>query len=113
MDEDVMGTGSQGEQRGESASPPPVSSPERPRRRWKLRLLGIFLVLLPVLAFVAWTAAALGWTYSRGERAGYIQKFSQRGWLCKTWEGELAMDNVPGTMQERFVFSVRDDSVAR
>jgi hypothetical protein len=47
-----------------------------------------------------------------GYRAGYVQKFSRKGWICKTWEGELAMVNVPGAMQERWVFTVRNDSVA-
>jgi hypothetical protein len=55
---------------------------------------------------------ALSYTYSRGDRAGYIQKLSKKGWICKTWEGELAMVNVPGAMQERFAFTVRSDSLA-
>jgi hypothetical protein len=54
----------------------------------------------------------LHWTYSSGERAGFVQKFSHKGWLCKTWEGEIAMVNMPGAAQERFAFTVRDDSVA-
>jgi hypothetical protein len=54
----------------------------------------------------------LHWSYSTGERAGYVQKFSKKGWICKTWEGELAMATVPGVMPEKFYFSVRDDSVA-
>jgi hypothetical protein len=44
--------------------------------------------------------------------AGYIQKLSKKGWICKTWEGELAMVNIPGAMQERFAFTVRSDSLA-
>ena len=70
-------------------------------------------VALVALLFAAYTFVTLTWTYSRGERAGYVQKFSQRGWLCKTWEGELAMVNVPGAMQERFEFTVRDDLIAQ
>jgi hypothetical protein len=50
--------------------------------------------------------------YSEGDRAGYVQKFSKKGWLCKTWEGELAMASMPGAMPEIFAFTVRDDSVA-
>jgi hypothetical protein len=61
---------------------------------------------------VAWTVIALSYTYSRGDRAGYIQKLSKKGWICKTWEGELAMVNIPGAMQERFPFTVRSDSLA-
>jgi hypothetical protein len=84
-----------------------------PRKsRWALKLVGIVIVL-PVLLFVAWTAITLNWTYSRGERAGYVQKFSQKGWVCKTWEGDLAMSTIPGSAPERFAFSVRDDSVAQ
>ena len=71
------------------------------------------IVGLPILVFAIWTWSALTWSYSEGERAGYVQKFSKRGWVCKTWEGELAMVNVPGALQERFQFTVRDDLVAQ
>jgi hypothetical protein len=84
-------------------------SPRR-RRRWPWILLGVLLV--PVLGLAAWTAIALSYTYSTGDRAGYIQKLSHKGWICKTWEGELAMVNVPGAAQERFPFTVRSDSLA-
>jgi nitrate reductase NapE component len=89
----------------------PSGPPPRRRRHWGLILFGVF-VILPILAIALWTTVALSWSYSKGTRAGYIQKFSEKGWLCKTWEGEIAMVNVPGAMQERFEFSVRDDSVA-
>jgi hypothetical protein len=61
-------------------------------------------------ALYAWSALHV--TYSDGERAGYVQKFSRKGWICKTWEGELAMVNLPGAMPEKFVFTVRDDATA-
>jgi hypothetical protein len=74
-------------------------------------------LLLPlavvVLLFFAYTWLVLSWSYSEGERAGYVQKLSKKGWLCKTWEGELALVTMPGTVSEKFVFSVRDDAVAR
>jgi hypothetical protein len=89
----------------------PAASGGRRRRRWPFVLLG-GLVGLPALLFAAWIAIALSYTYSRGDRAGYIQKLSKKGWICKTWEGELAMVNVPGAMQERFPFTVRSDSLA-
>jgi hypothetical protein len=82
----------------------------RRRRRWPWLITA--LVLLPALVFAAWTMIALSYTYSRGDRAGYVQKLSKKGWICKTWEGELAMVNVPGAMQERFPFTVRSDSLA-
>jgi hypothetical protein len=63
------------------------------------------------VGFCLWTWGALTYTYSSGERAGYIQKFSKRGWIFKTWEGELSMVNLPGAMQEKFSFSVRKPDV--
>ena len=68
------------------------------------------IVLVLLVALYTWSA--LTWTYSSGERAGYVQKFSKKGWVCKTWEGELALVSIPGTMSEKFYFTVRDDSVA-
>ena len=88
-----------------------VVTPRRKRRRWPWIIAGA-LVGLPALMIAAWTMIALSYTYSRGERAGYVQKLSKKGWICKTWEGELAMVNVPGAMQERFPFTVRSDSLA-
>ena len=83
----------------------------RRRRRWPWVVAGT-LVVLPALLLAAWTVIALSYTYSRGDRAGYVQKLSKKGWICKTWEGELAMVNIPGAMQERFPFTVRSDSLA-
>jgi hypothetical protein len=83
----------------------------RRRRRWPW-VIGGALVVLPALLLAAWTVIALSYTYSRGDRNGYIQKLSKKGWICKTWEGELAIGNIPGAMQERFAFTVRSDSLA-
>ena len=91
-----------------------ADAPEQPRRRrrkWPWIVLGV-VVLVPALLLTAWTAITLNWDYSSGRRVGYLQKFSKKGWLCKTWEGEIAMVNVPGAAQERFAFTVRNDSVA-
>jgi len=76
-----------------------------------LKKFWIFVAI--VIALVAlWTAFTLTWSYSAGERAGYVQKFSTKGWICKTWEGEMAMVTMPGTVAEKFFFTVRDDVVA-
>jgi hypothetical protein len=96
----------------------PVSGPaaKAPARRRSIgpRLLlftfAVFALGLGAFALFAW--GALHYTYSDGERAGYVQKFSRRGWVCKSWEGELAMVNLPGTMPQIFTFSVRDPKVA-
>ena len=79
-------------------------------RKRKLIIAGILLA--PILLFVVYTWSALHWSYSEGERAGYVQKFSKKGWVCKTWEGELALVSMPGTVAEKFYFTVRDDLVA-
>jgi hypothetical protein len=81
-------------------------------RRWGLTALVLVLVV-PALIFGAWAWVTLNYSYSKGDRAGYVQKLSRKGWLCKTWEGELAMVNLPGAMPEIFRFSVRNDSIAR
>ncbi len=70
------------------------------------------LLIIPATLLAAYTWLVLNWSYSTGERAGYVQKFSNKGWVCKTWEGELAMVSMPGTMSEEFYFTVHDDAVA-
>jgi len=89
------------------------NTPETPHRTRRLGLLAVLLILLlPALIFGTWAWVTLNFSYSKGERAGYVQKISKKGWVCKTWEGELAMANLPGTMPEIFSFSVRNDSIA-
>jgi hypothetical protein len=85
--------------------------PSLMKRHWGKMLLGA-VVLVPTVGFALWTAIALGFAYSSGDRTGYIQKFSKKGWLCKTYEGEIAMVNVPGQIANTFQFTVRDDSIA-
>ncbi|MEW5880617.1 MAG: hypothetical protein AB1761_09280 [Pseudomonadota bacterium] len=73
----------------------------------------LFVGLPLIAALVAlYFFVALSWNYSTGERAGWVQKFSKKGWICKTWEGELAMVSMPGAAQEKFYFTVWDDRVA-
>ena len=77
---------------------------------------GKFLLILAVLIIVvplAWTWATLSWSYSEGERAGVLQKFSRKGWLCKTYEGELALYVVPGVAPQIWYFTVRDEKAAQ
>ena len=71
------------------------------------------LVLIGLVGISAYTWVMLTWSYGSGERAGYVQKFSNRGYVCKTWEGELAMVSMPGTMSEKFLFTVREEAVAQ
>jgi hypothetical protein len=73
-------------------------------------IAGVIIGIIGIFALYTW--AALSWSYSKGERTGYVQKFSSKGWLCKTWEGELTMLPLQGMVPEKFIFSVRDDAVA-
>ena len=77
-----------------------------------LKWLGV-IVALPLFGLVAYTWFVLSWSFSSGERAGYVQKLSKKGWVCKTWEGEMALVSMPGTVAEKFPFTVRSEAVAR
>ena len=92
-----------------SEAPPPA--PEKKKRN-KLLIALLILVIVPAVIIALWIWVTLGYTYAMGERAGFVQKISKKGWLCKTWEGELAMANLPGTMPQIFTFTVRSDSIA-
>ena len=81
------------------------------RRHW-LALLVLVVVAGPGLVFTIWAGIALQFSYSDGQRAGFIQKLSRKGWVCKTWEGELAISAFPGQAPQLFTFTVRSDSVA-
>jgi len=72
--------------------------------------IGALLVVAVIVLCAGYVMTVLNVSYSKGERVGYVQKFSQKGWLCKTWEGELQMISVPGSVPEKFLFSVRDDA---
>jgi hypothetical protein len=98
----------------DSEAPPAVTAPPAPvkKKHNKLLIILLSILLIPVVIIALWIWVSLGWTYASGERAGYVQKISKKGWLCKTWEGELAMANLPGTMPQIFSFTVRSDSIA-
>jgi hypothetical protein len=71
------------------------------------RFFGLLLLFVALYLLVVFE-----WVYSSGERAGWVQKISRKGWICKTWEGELTMAAIPGSAPEKFTFTVRDDAVA-
>ena len=79
--------------------------------RKPLTLLFTLLVVV-LVAVTGYTWLVLNWSYSSGERAGLLQKFSRKGWVCKTWEGELMLTAMPGAIPEKFEFTVRDDKLA-
>jgi hypothetical protein len=72
-----------------------------------------WLILFPLVFFTLYTWASLNWVYAYGERIGYVQKLSNKGWVCKTWEGELVLVTIPGTQAEKFYFTVRDPAVVQ
>ena len=92
--------------------PPPAPKRSFGRRHWgKLTLF--LLLAVPIAGLVLWTVIGLNYTYSSGDRAGYVQKISRKGWVCKTWEGTLYTDIAKGFRSDSFNFSVRNDSIAK
>ena len=95
---------------------PPATAAATPRqgflrRHWGKSLLAL-IVLVPAATFTIWSGIALAFSYSSGERVGFVQKLSRKGWVCKTWEGEMQQSNIPGSAPTIFLFTVRNDSVA-
>jgi len=90
------------------------------RRNSPSRIKRVLLLLVVVVigGTALWTWLSLSWAYSDGERAGVLQKFARKGWLCKTFEGEIALYYGggqylgPGTSPQMWDFSVRDPAVA-
>src|SRR6267154_301888 len=80
-------------------------------KKWLLRI-GVGAAVLAVVGTTLYTLGTLNFAYSRGERVGFVQKLSKRGWLCKTNEGDLAMVNIAGQPAQMFSFTVPDDKVA-
>jgi hypothetical protein len=72
----------------------------------------IVLVVVVIAGLAGFSWLTLHWSYSTGERAGFVQKLARKGWLCKTWEGEMAMVTMPGTISEKFYFTVPNDAMA-
>jgi hypothetical protein len=86
-------------------------TPKKGKGKWITTAI-LFLVVIPIALVALWVTIALNYSYSMGERAGFVQKLSKRGWVCKTWEGEMALANGPNVVPEIFRFTVRDDAVA-
>jgi hypothetical protein len=92
------------------SSPTPVVPP--PRKRSRIKRFFLWWLAGIAAALLIWTLAALNWPYSAGDRGGLLQKFERKGWLCKTYEGQLALYAAPGLPPEMWSFTVRDKTVA-
>lgn len=111
------GTGAQFSAMDETPDPTPeTAAPVPPKPSFKRRHWGKLTVLtllgLPITAFALWAFISLSWSYSSGQRAGYVQKISHKGFVCKTWEGTLYTDIAKGFRSDSFSFTVRSDSLA-
>jgi len=76
-----------------------------------MRIVAAIIVAV-ALAVAGYFWVVFAWSYSTGERVGWVQKLSKKGWICKTWEGELTMISMPGAVPEKFQFTARDAAVA-
>jgi len=77
----------------------------------------IIIITLVIVVILSLFFLIANYTYSEGNRAGVVVKFSKKGYLLKTYEGELnmgGMGNLPNTAQQNMLwqFSVREQSVA-
>jgi hypothetical protein len=82
-------------------------------RRHRVKIVLVGLLASAVGGVSLWVLVTLKFSYSSGDRIGYVQKLSRRGWVCRTWEGELAMTPVPGAVPTIFAFTVPDVAVAK
>jgi hypothetical protein len=80
-------------------------------KRVTISLVSVIAAAVAIFFLYAWFT--LSWSYSEGERAGFLQKFSKKGWICKSYEGEILLTSMPGAIPEKFTFSVRDPAVAK
>jgi len=93
----------------------PIDVPNDSLRRRRKRPWGVIIgvLIFTAIGLTLWSWLTLAWSYSEGERAGIVQKFSRRGWFCKTYEGELAQYVVAGVAPQIWPFSVRSEAVAQ
>ncbi|HVU50611.1 MAG TPA: hypothetical protein VHL80_07975 [Polyangia bacterium] len=96
-----------------AAQPSPPAAPQGLFRRHRVRIVLLGILAAGVGGAWLWIFAALKFSFSMGDRVGYVQKLSRRGWVCRTWEGELAMTPVPGAVPTIFAFTVPDPGVAK
>jgi hypothetical protein len=94
------------------ALPMDLATAGKSTKKWGLRI-AFAAVLLLVVGSVLYTFATLNYSYSKGERVGFVQKLSKKGWFCKTLEGDLAQVNMPGQAAQMFEFTVRDDGIGK
>ena len=88
---------------------PDSAAPAKRGFKRKTKVILTLVLLAPLVVFVLYTLAALTWDYSSGYRAGTLMKFSRKGFMCKTWEGEIQQAVVTGVAPVVWTFTVRDD----
>jgi|SRR6476620_2927720 len=94
---------------------PSSSLPRKRRSGTRILLIALLVLFFGIFLFVWWRYY---YTYSDGNRFGLLQKFSHRGTMFKTYEGELILSSVKGNANvpiasEKFFFSVTDEAVAQ
>jgi hypothetical protein len=75
----------------------------------------LFLIVIIAGVFIYWK---FFYTYSEGYRAGLLQKFSNKGTIFKTYEGEMILSSVSSSRDialasEKFLFTVTNKTLIR
>ena len=83
------------------------------RRGSGFKGFALIALLVLILGAALWTWGSLAFSYSTGDRAGVLLKFSKKGWICKTYEGQLALYVVGGVAPQIWDFSTRDEELAK
>ena len=83
-----------------------------------LKKIAYWSALILVLVVTTFFYFKYFYTYSKGYRAGLLQKISEKGMLFKTYEGEMVLSSVESNSNvaiasEKFIFSVSDDAIAK
>jgi hypothetical protein len=91
-----------------------IATPKKSRTALKI----LAIVTVVIVAGLGITLAIFGYHYSEGNRVGIVVKFSKKGFVFKTYEGELNMGGVnpmPGNTiaNNIWVFSVPKEDVAQ
>jgi len=95
------------------ANPSRTAVVKKKMRKYLNIALAVIILIIGIYVYFSYF-----FIYSDGTRTGVLQKFSRKGTIFKTYEGELILSSVKSTNEvalasDRFIFSVSDNDVAK